>query len=114
MDHHLASLDEIEVLLAAFARRGQPVRPDQVAADVRKSPDTVRPHLERLAAGGFLVHHQPDDMYLYPERNSDLDTAVEQLAQLYEQRPVTLIKALYERPSTAVLSFADAFRLRKG
>jgi hypothetical protein len=34
------------------------------------------------------------------------------LQDIYDRRPVTLIKALYERPPAAVRAFADAFRFR--
>jgi hypothetical protein len=37
--------------------------------------------------------------------------ALASLAVMYKQKPVTLIRAIYERPSSAE-SFADAFRLR--
>jgi hypothetical protein len=33
---------------------------------------------------------------------------------MYNQRPVTLVRALYSRPSRPLQSFADAFRLRGG
>ncbi len=113
IDHHLGSLDEIEVLLALFARRGEALKPAQVVEAVRKPDAAVRGHLEQLAARRFLLHHTGDDTFTYPERVSNVDSAVVQLAQMYEQRPVTLIKALYDRPSNAVLSFAEAFRVRR-
>jgi hypothetical protein len=36
------------------------------------------------------------------------------LAEMYHTRPVTLVRAIYERPARAVQSFANAFRLREG
>lgn len=113
IDHHLGSIDEIEVLLAAFARRGELLSVSSVASAAQKSESVAWEHLQQLAGRGFLVHHESENAYSYPLRTADVDQAIEQLSRMYHQRPVTLIKALYDRPSTAVLSFADAFRLRR-
>jgi hypothetical protein len=32
---------------------------------------------------------------------------------MYNSRPVTLVRAIYDRPASAARSFADAFRVRK-
>ncbi len=113
IDHHLGSIDEIEVLLAVFAKRGELMAPPAVAAAAQKPESVTREHLKQLASRGFVVHHESEDAYSYPTRPAEVDEAIEQLSRMYHQRPVTLIKALYDRPSTAVLSFADAFRLRR-
>ena len=39
--------------------------------------------------------------------------ATMQLREAYERRPVTLVKALNQRPASSAQAFADAFRLRK-
>ncbi|HUF66366.1 MAG TPA: hypothetical protein VMM17_10380 [Gemmatimonadaceae bacterium] len=113
IDHHLGSIDEIEVLLAVFAKRGELMAPASVSAAAQKPEPVAREHLKQLAGRGFVVHHASDDAYSYPVRAAEVDEAIEQLSRMYHQRPVTLIRALYDRPSTAVLSFADAFRLRR-
>jgi hypothetical protein len=112
IERHLGSLDEIEVLVCAFRQRGQAQTPAEFAAAAGKPVSGVTEHLEQLVARGFLLRHEQEGKFSYPQRDSAVDEAVEQLVRMYEQRPVTLIKALYDRPSTAVLSFADAFRLR--
>jgi hypothetical protein len=113
IEHHLGSLDEIEVLVAVFKRRGQRATAPEIAGEVSKPDANVSEHLEQLVSRGLLLHHAQDGSFSYPERESDVDASVGQLVRMYEQRPVTLIKALYDRPSSAVLSFADAFRLRR-
>ncbi|CAN5339165.1 hypothetical protein BH23GEM2_BH23GEM2_06790 [soil metagenome] len=113
IDHHLGSIDEIEVLLAVFAKRGELMAPSAVGVAAQKPESVVREHLKQLAGRGFVVHHESQDAYSYPTRTADVDDVIEQLSRMYHERPVTLIKALYDRPSIAVLSFADAFRLRR-
>jgi predicted transcriptional regulator len=113
IERHLGSLDEIEVLLALYGQRGRRAPVPDVAASVRKPESAVRDHLAQLVERGFIQAHDGGQSYSYPEQESKVEQPMEELARMYEQRPVTLIKALYDRPSNAVLSFADAFRLRK-
>lgn len=49
----------------------------------------------------------------YAARSVDDRRDVDALAQLYHQRPVTLVRLVYEQPSTPLRSFADAFRVRR-
>lgn len=114
IDHHLGTIDEIEVLLWLFGRQGEQHAAQVVASGLRKPEEGVRHQLQQLATNGFLVHHETDGTYSYSVRTPGVTDAIEELARLYEERPVTLINALYERPSTSVRSFADAFRIRKG
>lgn len=114
IDHHLGTIDEIEVLLWLFARQGEHHSVSAVAAGLRKPENAIRQHLPRLASNGFLARHASEDRYSYSVSSEGSNAAIEELARLYEERPVTLINALYERPSTSVRSFADAFRIRKG
>lgn len=50
--------------------------------------------------------------YRYAPGTPALRRAVEMLSAAYNQRPVTLVRLVYHRPSPAQ-TFADAFRLRK-
>lgn len=54
---------------------------------------------------GESVQYSPAD---------DVRPTVDLLAEMYHTKPVTLVRALYDRPTRSVQSFADAFRLRKG
>ena len=54
----------------------------------------------------------PPSRYRYEPATPALRRAVELLAIAYNERPVTLVRAIYDRPS-AIQSFADAFRIRK-
>jgi hypothetical protein len=42
-----------------------------------------------------------------------LACAVEQLAEAYNERPVTLIRTIYAPAETKIQSFADSFKFRK-
>jgi len=50
---------------------------------------------------------------LYGARVGEQRDDVAALALMYHQRPVSLVRLVYEQPSTQLRSFSDAFRLRK-
>lgn len=62
--------------------------------------------------GTELVRQTGADSYQYGPRTVADRQDVDGLALMYHQRPVTLVKLVYEQPSTPAKSFADAFRLR--
>jgi predicted ArsR family transcriptional regulator len=113
IDQYLGTIDEIEVLLWVFGRQGERHSAAAIAAGLHKPEESVRQQLQQLATNGFLVQHETEGTYSYSVGTPGVTDAIEELARLYEERPVTLINALYERSSTSVRSFADAFRIRK-
>lgn len=113
IEQHLGAIDEIEVLLCVLSRAGEQMSVEDVSKALHKTRAVVEPHLRDLAARGFLAHDLARDTFSYVLQGSELADSIEQLRQMYEERPVALIRALYDRPAKAVQSFADAFRIRK-
>jgi hypothetical protein len=64
-------------------------------------------HAKRLLAAGG------QNGYIYRPERPELASSVDQLAELYRQRRVAVITAIYTKPIDKIRSFADAFRLRK-
>ena len=58
--------------------------------------------LLKLTAKGYQF--EPDDA---------LAEAVDLLAEMYNTKPVTLVRAIYDRPAHVIQQFADAFKLRR-
>lgn len=110
LSRHLPSMDHVTVLLAmreasdvvhVAASMAPLVHVDQkVATSV--FADLVAARLIAPRDSGFV--YQPDPR---------LAEAVESLAEMYNTRPVTLVRAIYDRPTSPAKSFADAFRIRK-
>ena len=88
------------------------------AAEIRSElrlPTTALPpkSLTDLEHAGLLgCEDGTPPRYAYAPRTPELRAGVEALAVAYNERPVTLVRAIYERPSP-IQSFADAFRLRQ-
>jgi hypothetical protein len=107
---HMPSMDHVAILL-----------------DLRSAPETrhsvadvaTRTRLERAVTERVLreltasrVVTRDGELYRYAPA-ADIRGTVDSLANMYHTKPVTLVRAIYDRPARAAKSFADAFRIRK-
>lgn len=112
IDRHLPSMDHVQVLLHLHHQRDGGHAED-VARAVELQGAVVAGALRDLASSGLLEQESETGRYrLRPTGPADT-LALEELDALYHKRPVTLVRALYDRPATVLRSFSDAFRLRK-
>jgi len=100
---------EALLLLRGAEPEARPV-PEIAAAAQIATLAAARRCLEELAAAGLVA--VAGDGYRYTAAAADTRAAVDALAQMYNERPVTLVRAIYSRPAS-VQAFADAFRLRR-
>jgi hypothetical protein len=107
----VTSMDHVEVLMRVFEAAGEPVTSQELERGARLGPQTVTRCATDLVNARLVSHDPASDAYRYAPPNVDRAT-VEELASLYHQRPVTLVKLVYAQPPSPVKSFADAFRLR--
>jgi hypothetical protein len=105
---HLRSIDHVAVLLAVRSAGGGDAH--RVSAPAMVTPAVATEILEELKQRGLLAQHGGDYRF---EPNDALEEAVAQLAEMYNTKPVTLVRAIYDRPTTAIQQFADAFKLRR-
>jgi hypothetical protein len=77
--------------------------------------ETAEQHIRTLAGRGMLTITVSQPLACqYGAASEELKDQVQQLVMTYVERPVTLIKMVYEKPKEQQLrSFADAFRLKK-
>jgi DNA-binding IclR family transcriptional regulator len=99
---------EALLLLRRLHPASCPVAEVAEAAQLATLP-AARRCLEELAAGGLVA---PDGHEAYRYAPAGDTDAVDALAQMYNERPVTLVRAIYNRLAP-VEAFADAFRLRR-
>jgi hypothetical protein len=106
------SMDHIEVLMRLVDAGGAELRADEIVHQTRLGSRSVSRALEDLLTSGLVGQDRASGSFRYAPRGADDRSTVEALAKLYHQRPVTLVKLVYEQPPAPVKSFADAFRLR--
>lgn len=106
--HQLPSIDHVAVLLAVRAAPQSDLAAVSERAMVTPALATVILH--ELVQRQLLVRHESHYRLVSDDA---LEDAVGQLAEMYNSRPVTLVRAIYDRPAKVLQQFSDAFRLRR-
>lgn len=111
---HLATMEQVDVLLLLARTPERWFAVDEIRTELRLADSALPPRTfrELESAGLIATESHAASRYRYAPATAGLRRAVELLAIAYNERPVTLVRAIYSRP-TAVQSFEDAFRLRK-
>jgi hypothetical protein len=104
----LASMDHVEMLLLLHAHASREFSPAQLAARARVDAATGAQVLSMLTDADLVT--SADGMVRFKSSPAN-NAAVEQLAHAYHVRPVTLVQAIYARP-TPLTSFSQVFRQR--
>ena len=114
LQEHIQSIAQMEVLLRL---REQPTVAENVPELSKKlyTPENMTLSLlEGLTASGLVKRVEgPGAHYQYSPNSPELAQAVDQLADLYRQRRVTIINLIYSHPVKNLQDFADAFCIRK-
>jgi len=111
---HAPSMEHVEVLLLLARDPSRALAVEDVRAALRLPGTALPPKTFAALEDGGLIERDASTppAWRYAPANAALRRAVELLAIAYNERPVTLIRVIYERPSP-VQSFADAFRIRR-
>lgn len=114
IDRALPSMDHVVVLLLLHRTSPRAWHLHEVAGELRLTSDVTTRCLTQLAETGVatITSEGSSPAYRLAQQDPRLLSAVEELAVMYNTRPVTLVRALYDRKPDPVRSFADAFRLR--
>jgi len=110
---HLVTMHHVDVLLLVARTPEQGHTPEEIGTTLQVTASELSRHvLVELESAGLIGRDPARAGALrYAPATAELRRAVELLALAYNEKPVTLIKAIYSRPS-AVQTFADTFRLR--
>lgn len=103
---HLPSIDHVELLLLFARDDTRAWRAADAATSVHAQLELVRARLHELVDASLLAFEPESSTYRYAARRA-LRESVAQLSVLYDQRPVTLIRAIYDRAAQP-RSFIDA------
>jgi hypothetical protein len=111
---HLATMEQVDVLLLLVRAGGEWRTADEIRSELRLDAKGVAARtFDELCAARLIEDDGGNPVrYRYAPADPRDRAAVDLLALAYNERPVTLVRAIYARPTPAQ-SFADAFRLRK-
>jgi len=103
----LASMDHVEVLFQLA--QADDLTFERLVQTVHVTPAQLGKVLQDLEQAKVITKHGASYRVTQNSRNR---ASIDAFVTAYNTRPVTLIRAIYARPSP-IRSFADAFRLRR-
>jgi predicted transcriptional regulator len=108
----IRSVWALELLLLLRNRAPAAVGLDELARELRATPNLVSKCLDALEAAGLIVC-EPDRSCRYAPAAPVFDTLSAALEQAYRERPVGVVDAILSAPDHRLKSFADAFRFKE-
>lgn len=111
---HIQSIAQMEVLLRLRERPAVAESVPELSEKLYTPESMTLSLLEGLKVSGLVDRVDGSEpRYQYSPNSSELAQTVDQLANLYQQRRVTIINLIYANPVKHLQDFADAFRIRK-
>lgn len=113
---HIDCSEQVEILVLLSSAPDHRWSVEEVYAQVLTSADSVSQRLEGFCTQGLVVAHKEGKdrvVYQYQPARPEWDDAVRKLTLLFQQRLHRVLEVIYTKPSSAIQSFAEAFRIRK-
>jgi hypothetical protein len=107
----IRSVWALELLLLMRQQSQRAWSATELVRESRSSDFVVSDSLSTLQAAG-LVAAEGEGVHRYAPASPQLDRLVQQLEQVYRERPVAVTKAIFSSPNDKLQNFADAFRLK--
>jgi len=110
----IPTLEAAEVLLFFATHPEEACTAEEIVVAIRPKVITVPAVKEYAAvfvAAGLIT--EADERFQYGPATTDLERAIGELAHVYNERPVTLITAIYKIADSKLQSFSDSFDLRE-
>lgn len=108
----IKSVWTLELLLYLWRSAGRACSTGELVRELRASDAIVSDGVTALKNAGLIAPEGPDSVR-YAPASTTFDHLVQQLAQLYRERPVMVTNAIFASPNQKLHTFAEAFRLKK-
>lgn len=108
----IASVWSLELLLLLHAQPDRFWTTSEIVAELRSSELVVTQSLQGLMNAGLVID-EGDSRVRYASASADLTAFVEKLAYEYRTRPGQVRRMIVSRSSAKLVSFSDAFLIRK-
>jgi hypothetical protein len=110
----IPTLQAGEVLLFLATHPDRDFKPEDIVVEIRPIIVTVpaiKEYAALLLAAAAIV--EADGRMTYAPATRELEEAIGQLERAYNERPVTLIGAIYRIADGKIQSFSDSFKLKE-
>lgn len=109
---YIQSVTALEVLLMLHLEPSRAWGADALAVQLRGNATAVATHLQFFVEAGFAAKVDADT-YRYNAQETGMHALIEELAQVYRERPVALVELIYSEPQRKLRILADAFKIKK-
>lgn len=115
MQDNIETIDQLEILRILGEDPGKEWDCTALAGEVQAGAQAVRAHVAAMSARGLLtmIVQGAVTSCRHGAATPELESLVGRLLNVYKERPVTMIKMVYQRARDPLRAFADAFRIRK-
>jgi hypothetical protein len=110
------NIDTVAQLELLLLLRNAPARAwsaEEAGAALYAAANVIALQLADLRSKKLLAAGPQEQTFTYQPETAELSQLVDRLAEMYRERRVAVITAVYTKPVDKIRSFADAFRLRK-
>ena len=109
---NVESVDQLEILRILASDAQTEFTSRALAKERNLSAEDIERHVRALEARGLLTILAPNPMVCkYGARSPEMDSEIQALVKIYIERPVSVIRMVYEHEKQLRL-FAEAFRLK--
>ena len=111
----IRSVEQLEILRVLGEEPDRIWSTEELQRIAQVPAAAILKNLDELAALGLLrqMSAPPNSTWQYGPQTDLLEGQVSRLLNVYRQRPVTMIRMVYDRTPTLLREFSEAFRLRK-
>jgi len=112
--HCVPTLQAAEVLLFFAHHRDRVFTAEEIVSAIRPfvaTVPTVQEYVRLFMDSGLVAANPPG--YVYAPASQALEEAIGELGHAFNERPVTLIAAIYKIADSKLQSFSDSFDLRR-
>jgi len=115
LQDNIETIDQLEILRILGEDADKEWDCAVLAGEVQAGTQAVRAHVTEMSARGLLTRIQRGSALAcrYGAATPELEGKVNRLLHVYKERPVTMIKMVYQRAKDPLRAFADAFRIRR-
>ncbi len=110
---HIDTVAQLELLLLLRSDPAKEWTPQEAGSALYSAAEVIALQMADLQMKRLLAAGPREQTFLYRPATPELASLVDELANLYRERRVAVITAVYTKPVDKIRSFADAFRLRK-
>lgn len=111
---HINSIEQLEVLLLLHAQPQRFWTAEEVANELRIDASSAKDRLQNLHQLNLLSPSSDSaSSYQYAPSPHQVGQIIDELANVYAIRRVSVIQFIFSQPIDRIRVFADAFRLKK-